>query len=94
MTILEFIKAAGEFGVLAVLAYGIYLFITGKIMSEHTVEKIMKAQANHMETLRGEVTNLRKDWGKKLDKVGRKLDKVIDLLETIRDNGAMNQRRD
>lgn len=86
MAILEIIKIVSEVGAIAVALYVIYLFVCGKIMSDHSVKKITDAQGSHMEDLKGEITTLRKDWGGKLDK-------AVDLLEEIRDNGAMNNPR-
>jgi len=85
MTLLDWLTALSELGAVGVLGLVVYLFVKGRIMSEQSVKKIMAAQANHMADLKGEVENLRKHWGKKLDS-------MVDLLKDIRDNGAMNHR--
>lgn len=79
MTALDYVKTFSELGAVGVLAVVVYLFCTGRIMSEISVSKLMEAQANHI----GDLKNV----------MGKKLDKVIDLLDEIRENGAMNQKR-
>lgn len=56
-----------------------YLFIRGALVSHATVDKLMQAQANHI----GDLKSL----------MEQKLDKMIDILEEIKENGAMSKKR-
>jgi len=76
---IEWIKVASEVGAVGILAYIVYLFVKGKIVSEHSVKKLMAAQTNHIGDLR--------------DDIKAKMNEMISLLKEIRDNGAMNNRR-
>jgi len=56
-----------------------YLFIKGTLVSQKTVDKLMQAQANHISDLK--------------DVMEKKLDKMIEVLEEIRQNGAMSRKK-
>ena len=64
---------------LGALGVVVYLFVAGKLMSQETVNKLMEAQANHISDLKGVMEE--------------KLDKMIEVLEEIRQNGAMTKKR-
>lgn len=86
MTALEALKVFSELGAIGVLGAVVYLFVNGKIMSETSVKKITDAQGEHMDDLKTEITTLKQHWGKKLDK-------MIGILDEIRKNGAMNRKK-
>ena len=86
MTALEIIKVASEIGALGISIYVIYLFVTGKIMSAHSVGKIMKAQTNH-------IGDLRNDIKAKMNEMIAGQAKIVDVLEEIKKNGAMNRNK-
>lgn len=75
---LEYVKIATELGAVGVLAIIVYLFCTGRIVSEISVKKLMDAQANHIGDLK--------------DVMEKKFNKMIKILEDIRENGAMNRK--
>ena len=64
---------------LGALGVIVYLFVAGKLVSEETVTKLMEAQANHISDLKGVMEE--------------KLNKMINILEEIRENGAMTKKR-
>jgi len=86
MTALEIIKIVSEIGALGISIYVIYLFVTGKIMSAHSVVKIMEAQKNH-------ISDLRTDLKAKMDEMIAGQTKIVDVLEEIKKNGAMNRNK-
>jgi len=79
MTTLDYLKVFSELGAVGVLGAVVYLFVKGKIVSEHSVKKLMAAQANHIGDLR--------------DDIKAKMNEMISLLKEIRDNGAMNSKK-
>lgn len=76
---LEYVKIASEVGAVGVLALIVYLFCTGRIMSEQSVEKLMQGQANHIADLK--------------DVMEKKFNRMIKILEDIRDDGRTNQKK-
>jgi len=64
---------------LGALGVVVYLFVAGKLMSQETVNKLMEAQANHISDLK--------------DVMEKKLDKMIEVLEEIKQNGAMSRKK-
>lgn len=76
---LEYVKIASEVGAVGVLAIVIYLFVNGKIVSEHSVKKLVDAQANHINDLK---TALKAE-----------LEEIQEILKDIRKNGDMNRKR-
>lgn len=63
------------FASLGALGLITYLFIDGRLVSAKTVDRISNAQGDHIKDLK--------------ETVGKKLDKVVEVLEEIKKNGAM-----
>lgn len=64
---------------LGALGVIVYLFVAGKLVSQETVNKLMEAQANHISDLKAVMED--------------KLNKMIEVLEEIRGNGAMTGKK-
>jgi len=86
MTALEYLKIFTQAGAVGVLGIVVYWFVRGKIVSEHSVSKIMKAQSNH-------IGDLRTDIKAKMDEMIVGQTKIVDVLEEIKKNGAMNREK-
>lgn len=85
MTALEYLKIASEIGAIGIAIYIIYLFVNGKIVSEKSVKKLMAIQANH-------IGDLRDDIKTKMNEMINGQKKIVDVLEEIKKNGAMNRK--
>lgn len=83
---LEYVKVASEVGAVGILAVILYLFATGRIMSEPSVKKLMDAQANHMGDLQKTIADLKTG-------IVTRLDNMVGVLEEIKKNGAMNRKK-
>jgi len=79
MTAVEYLKVVSELGAVGILGFVVWLFVKGKIVSEQSVNKLMMAQTNHMSDLK--------------DVIEKKFNKMIDILEEIKKNGAMNRKK-
>lgn len=79
MPALEYLKVFSELGAIGVLGVVVYLFVKGKIVSEHSVKALLAAQANHIGDLRTDIK--------------AKMNEMIGLLQEIRDNGAMKGKK-
>ena len=76
---LEYVKIVGEAGAIGILAVILYLFCTGRIISEPSVKRLMDAQANHIGDLK--------------DAIKKELQEIKEVLKDIRKNSAINPRK-
>lgn len=72
----DYINILGGFGALGLITL---LFVRGDLVSMKTVKEILKGRNQHIESLEETMEKT----------VGDKLDKMIDLLQDIKKNGAM-----
>lgn len=83
---LEWLEVLTKGGAVVALGVVCYWFVTGKVISEHSMKKIMEAQANH-------IGDLRTDIKAKMNEVIDGQTKIVDVLKDIKKNGAMNRKK-